>query len=297
MKYVSVTERYDSLDTKNLLDELENFIISMNSEVDEKTVYEKISNILNEKPIFYTNYIINELEGVFYRIRKINSLNLTTNDFWEPPSEIIKCNGRFNEKNEPLLYTTILDFNLAVKESDIQDSDYFLLIKYQNLEQLKLLFSCDKDENAKPFFKTEKSFINYKIITLLLFLLFTAERKDNQLIYKINNYIKKKLYKFNENDFDCLVYRSAKSPNKLNAAFKPESAHKKLKIDEIYYCILENGSIRKLKKILLLENNKIKIVKCKESVMKHSVNGISFNTSDIRTSVSLFYKNDIKKNK
>lgn len=77
----------------------------------------------------------------FYRVRKLTTSFLgeelkSKTDFWSPPPNLITKYQRLNKPNESLLYTA-LDIDTAIAETKIGKGDFFTLIIYENVAELK----------------------------------------------------------------------------------------------------------------------------------------------------------------
>ena len=117
-------ELFKNIDSRKFLEKIRRFrelnIQDMEEQELRAAIFEAIS--WNGKFSYITNIKTYPIGTFFFRIRRLNgkeipNTNLDTyGDFWEPPEECVKKEGRLNKKGESLLYVTPEEPRFLLKE-------------------------------------------------------------------------------------------------------------------------------------------------------------------------------------
>lgn len=134
------------MDPLELVRKIEKFrslnIQSMSSAEITNAIYDTLQ--FNNKFFYIPNIIAYPNKTKFYRIRRLDgdsipNINFQTyNDCWEPPKSCVKKAGRLNKINESLLYTSPQDPTVPLKELQIKDGEFYVLIIYRALSEIKV---------------------------------------------------------------------------------------------------------------------------------------------------------------
>ena len=174
-----------------------------------------------------------------YRIRKLeddlSNQPKVFQDIWHPTAEMVKVNGRVNQKGQPMLYTST-DQITPVYECDVKENNYYTIIQYTVKHGQRLVGYC-VGSDIEPENLSENGKINYKIINDFIVSEFVKPvGKGTEYLYKISNAICQNF--MDMPGCDAYVYPSIAYYKKgLNVAIKPESARQKIIFDCALICI------------------------------------------------------------
>jgi|GEM_PF-1413286 len=176
-----------------------------------------------------------------WRIRRFDYLIKNQSECWEPPrinAKMCRCNA----ENDPVLYISP-KITTPFEELSIIPNTQFYIIKYKTSKPLHLFdinFSKEIPLNkyGNPIFDPN-SIISYQIIREFIRCEFLKPvGKGTEYLHRISGSMCRVW--FNSDDIDGWQYPSVHSPNELNFAIKPSSAHEKLKIEYIHIARLAN---------------------------------------------------------
>lgn len=194
-------------------------------------------------------------DTLFFRVKKLkgsvipNERFCKESDYWETPHCYIDNYGRLNKPYESLLYTCPNDPYLAVQETNIQKDDFFALIKYKALENIKANviggnfdyeLSGTTDKNAIMIHEIYIDFLQNE---------FSRDvGEGTEYLYRISEMIAKEWFDLSPRIAqDGWAYTSVKNKEKYNMCFRPNIAHEVLGLCGAMICKLD-------------ENEKIKIL-------------------------------------
>ncbi|MET4163794.1 hypothetical protein ABIE61_003660 [Marinobacterium sp. MBR-111] len=174
--------------------------------------------------------------GIFYRARRMNRerIELTHNDFWEAPAEVVP-RGRINKPMEPLLYLSPREPYTPIRETHIKNGIPFLLVAYEAIARINV-FGIGVGGGGEGGFSldTEKKL---DIVTEFIKRIFM---KNDDKAYVLTNVISQEVCKF---DYDGWVYPSVANDGGENLCLKL-TAKEKLRVHAAFLCQLEDGNIR-----------------------------------------------------
>ena len=174
----------------------------------------------------------------FYRIRALDKCDRKTpskwmklvSDCWERPADIVKL-GRLNKANEPLLYTVPIDPGIAVEEMKIADGQWFSLIVYEAVEEIKttVIGSFPSDDSHDDFSDDELRKFNMPHDFLIHE--FTRDMgKSTEFLYKLSERITKFYFDLPPHVQDAWEYPSVAKNTGVNVCFRPDDGKSKLKL-------------------------------------------------------------------
>lgn len=169
-----------------------------------------------------------------WRIRKFNYLFKEIEECWEPPKNKAEM-GRCSAPGQPVLYVSE-DIETPFEELNVQPYEQVYAIKYNVVEELRVKRIVPKEFIAKDsnnnLLYDQESMISYQILREFVrseFLRPVGE--GTEYLYKISSSMCRVW--FQSEDSDGWIYPSVQTPLKNNIALKPESARKKLKINDV----------------------------------------------------------------
>ena len=169
-----------------------------------------------------------------WRLRKFNYLIKDVSECWEPPA-VNSTMGRCNAKGSPVLYVSE-KLKTSFEELVIQPNEQVYIIMYKQIKRLNLKRIVSKefkvtDTNGKPFYDDD-SMLSYQILREFVRSEFLKPvGKGTEYLHRISGSMCRVW--FDDKDSDGWLYPSVQSPNDFNIAIKAESAHKKLKIEDV----------------------------------------------------------------
>lgn len=179
--------------------------------------------------------------SLFYRIRRLapddrafplQGMRVEA-DAWAPPASVATMQ-RLNKVGEPLLYTTPLNFAVAIEEMRVPEDEFFSLIVYRAREPIKVaqvgLGHIPPELTDDERFKMEQlnDFLEHE---------FTREvGKGTEHLYQISEIIAKDYFDLPPDAQDAWCYPSVAEREGYNVCFRPEQAREKLDLLGIQFC-------------------------------------------------------------
>jgi len=210
-----------------------------------------------------------------WRLRKFHDLIKDVSECWEPPSGSSKM-GRCNAKGSPVLYVSE-KLKTPFEELFIQPNEQVYVIKYKQIERLNLKRIVSKefnvtDQNGNPIYDKD-SMLSYQILREFVRSEFLKPVGiGTEYLHRISASMCRVW--FATEDSDGWFYPSVQSPDDFNIAIKPESAHKKLEIEDVRIVrMVEKEKVinsRRISESFLPLFNMMKMVV--ESIFKGSIN-------------------------
>ena len=239
-----------SIDSGKLIEKIRKFRALNIKDMKIQEIENAISEVLTWNRVFYylPNMGMYPKGTSFFRIRKLNGSMIPNEnlsiygDFWEPPKSCVKVEGRLNKKGESLLYVTPGDPKVPLKELHIAEGEYYALIKYVALDQIKVnIIGGQYNYNAIGI-TDNKAILNNDLINDFLRDEFSRDvGKGTEYLYKVSEIIAKWYFDLPPEDVqDAWAYSSIQDKEKYNVCFRPEIAHKLLKLEGALICKKEN---------------------------------------------------------
>ena len=235
-KFIELTFSKISIEElKTKLTKLENVL----PKLPEKEVYKELNKIFigEVNGVNSLSFVCHSREykigGFFYRVRRIEQSikYLEHADFWEAPSKFIKP-GRLNKPGEQLLYISP-EPGTSKKEVGIEESDFFLIIRYEALEVITVMSIGFKDDVTNEFTSDTNAKIN--LITNFINRMFL---ENGEHAYKISSVIAQRICGFG--NYDGWVYPSVAHKGGENLCLKL-TAKNKLKVHSASICQVYDG--------------------------------------------------------
>lgn len=235
-----------NIDSGKLVEKIRKFraLNIKNMKIEE--VANAISEVLTWNGVFYylSNMGIYPGGTSFFRVRKLNgSLIPNENlriygDFWEPPESCVKVEGRLNKRGESLLYVTPEDPKVPLKELHIAEGEYYALIKYVALDQVKVNIIGGQYNYSTIGITDKTAILNNDLINDFLRDEFSRDvGKGTEYLYIVSEIIAKWYFDLPPEDVqDAWAYSSIQNKEKYNVCFRPEIAHKLLKLEGALIC-------------------------------------------------------------
>lgn len=212
--------------------------------ISDKDCIKAVSSIFGNVFSFATETKTYEQGTTFFRARAIPSNDTinptqiiqTVGDAWEPPSHIVKVQGRLNSINQSILYCCADDPNLAIDEARARDHTHVAIMVYKSFRPIRVAMLGNYNESTLP--KDHKSNLFYSFL----------EEEFSRIVlpgeegrYSITRAIADTYFNYLEQDAWC--YRSVQSPEKFNVAFLPGRSKFKLGLIGVLICNLSESSI------------------------------------------------------
>lgn len=235
-----------NIDSGKLVEKIRKFraLNIKNMKIEE--VANAISEVLTWNGVFYYLSNIGIYPGgtSFFRVRKLNgSLIPNENlriygDFWEPPESCGQVEGRLNKRGESLLYVTPEDPKVPLKELHIAEGEYYALIKYVALDQVKVNIIGGQYNYSTIGITDKTAILNNDLINDFLRDEFSRDvGKGTEYLYIVSEIIAKWYFDLPPEDVqDAWAYSSIQNKEKYNVCFRPEIAHKLLKLEGALIC-------------------------------------------------------------
>ena len=172
--------------------------------------------------------------STLWRLRKFHHLIRDVSECWEPPSANTKL-GRCNAEGSPVLYVSE-NLRTPFEELFIQTNEQVYIIKYKQIERLNLKIIVPEeldltDQEGNPIYDKD-SMLSYQILREFVRSEFLKPvGLGTEYLHRISGSMCRVW--FDGKDSDGWLYPSVQSSNDLNIAIKTESAHKKLKIEDV----------------------------------------------------------------
>lgn len=226
-----------NIDDNEIKKRIENFRSNAEKGVLKDNIISELTSIFGDLYSCPTEMKRYEIGTTFYRVRSI-PLNDTTiplktigkvEDAWEPPSGIIKVQGRLNDINESILYCCPENFELAIDEARARNNKYVAVMVYKSFRPIWYSVLGDyensglsKDDKTKLFY----SFLNDE------FSIIVNSGEENR--YSITHAIATTFFNLPNQDAWC--YRSVQSSEKFNVAFLPEKSKDCIELVGVMIC-------------------------------------------------------------
>ncbi len=227
--------------------------LNINTLSDEE-LFTEIQRVLLTNNIFtyVTNNAAYARGTLFFRIRKLNSsviseMNFKTlSDFWEPPVKYVDKKGRLNKVGESLLYTSPIDPVVPIKEVGVKDGEWYALIKYTAIKDIKVNIIGGKYDYKAIGFRDDKAIMIHELFNSFLRDEFSRYVEENtEYLYRISERIAKDYFDLPSEVQDAWCYASVQDKQKYNVCFRPEKAHDLLRLNGALICKMESdGEIR-----------------------------------------------------
>lgn len=157
----------------------------------------------------------------------------TESDLWEAPTQFVTRRGRLNEVGESVLYCSIGNPVVAMREARVPGGETFALIRYETTRRAKLTSIADQ---AIPAGLPAELTIVHQAITTFFRDVFTREFTDDDWTYVLSNRIVKDWFDLPPQWVDGWTFPSIVHGQGVNAAFRPDKAHDALQVTGIAYC-------------------------------------------------------------
>ncbi|MBW2006236.1 MAG: RES domain-containing protein [Deltaproteobacteria bacterium] len=234
----------------------------------------ELSSFLDSLETFHVDRV-HQNYSKLWRLRKFDYLIKNVSECWEPPA-VNSIMGRCHAKGSSVLYVS-KNLKTPFEELSVQPDEQVYLIKYKQIKPLNLKRIVSEEfkitnTNGKPFYDDE-SMLSYQILREFVRSEFLKPiGNGTEYLYRISGSMCRVW--FDDKDSDGWLYPSVQSPNDFNIAIKPESARKKLEIEEVRIVQMVNKEdvikSGKIKDSALPFFNMMKMVV--ESIFKSSIN-------------------------
>jgi hypothetical protein len=179
--------------------------------------------------------------SLFYRIRRLATDDRTfplrgmtvEGDAWAPPASVTTIQ-RLNKAGEPLLYTTPLNFAVAIEELRVPEDEFFSLIEYRARTKIKV---AQVGLGTMPLELTGGEHFKMELLNDFLEHEFTREvGKCTEHLYQISEIIAKDYFDLPPDAQDAWCYPSVAQRGGYIACFRPEQAREKLELLGVQIC-------------------------------------------------------------
>lgn len=209
-------------------------------------IYEALS--WNGKIIYLGNIGAYPANTSFFRVRKFSSkIDLVErfksySDFWEPPIDCVTTQDRLNAVGESMLYTSPEDPIVPIKEMRIEKGQLYALIKYDAKEIIRVNQIGRVVDYAELGISSKTAILNHEIVNSFLRDEFSRDvGQGTEYLYRISETIAKDYFDSPSEMQDAWSYASVQDKFKYNVCFRPEVAHRLLRLQGALICKKEDG--------------------------------------------------------
>ena len=212
----------------------------------DSEIREELLKVLmwNERFMYLTNVRQLPKGTVFFRARKLKSSIIPISnfkkysDFWEPPSPAVKEYGRLNKPGESLLYTSLGDPLVPLKEVHINENEWYALINYISKREVKINYIGGEYDYSLIGINDEKAILVHELYNDFLRTEFSRDvGKGTEYLYRISEIIAKDYFDLPPVDIqDAWAYSSIHDKKKYNVCYRPEIAHQVLDLKGAMIC-------------------------------------------------------------
>ena len=154
-------------------------------------------------------------------------------DAWNAPEIFCKL-GRLNKEGESLLYTVPQIPFIAVEEMKVQDNEWFLLIVYESVKDIKANVIGTWDD-SEEFSEDEN--LKMRMINNTLGMIFTKDvGEGTEFLYRASERIAKDYFDLPKEIQDAWCYPSVAAKKGYNVCFRPEVASEVLSLVGVQVC-------------------------------------------------------------
>lgn len=240
--YREVEKNLESLDEYVLQDKIKNFRKLDLKNMKYEDINNEILNVLCDEDSGFS-YIVNgatyQKNTEFFRVRtlnedvRLNQIMQTSQDFWNPPENLVRNFGRLNKIGESLLYTTPGNPLICINELKIEPGKFFVLIKYRAIKDIKVNIIGGEYNYERMNIKSKKAIFIHEMINNFLREEYSREVGiGTEHLYKTSELIAKSFFDLPPEEIqDAWAYISTIDKKSYNVCFRPEIAKKKLKLD------------------------------------------------------------------
>lgn len=232
------------IDPIHVMDKISRFRKLNIDGLNDEELHEEIQKTLlnNNLFVYITNLGSYNKNTVFYRVRRLRSNNISemgfssASDFWEPPSERVPL-GRLNKKGESLLYTCPGYPQTAIQEMHLTEGSYFALIKYIAKAEIKVNIIGGTYDYEEIGFSDKNAIIVHELYNSFLRDEFSRDvGKGTEFLYRVSEIIAKDYFDLPKEVQDAWCYSSVQNKSNYNVCFRPEVAHRLLRLDGAMIC-------------------------------------------------------------
>lgn len=172
----------------------------------------------------------------FYRVRTTSSDDLAPpirsmsriQDCWEPPRDVVPV-GRLNRPGEPLLYTSLHHYLVAVDEMRIKDGECCSVMVYEAVDAVRTPVIGLSHPSIN--WLDEDDAMKMEMVNEFLRNEFTRDvGRGTEYLYRISESIAKTWFDFPPELQDAWCYPSIVDKNSYNVAFRPDKRRERLRL-------------------------------------------------------------------
>ncbi len=217
----------------------------------DQELYQELLNtlLINNLFVYMTNNGTYPENSLFYRVRKLKSSVIgeigfsSLSDYWEPPKNCVSKYGRLNKIGESLLYTSPCNPNVAVKEMRLKENDWYALIRYSAIKEIKVNIIGGVYNYEKMKFTDKKAILIHELYNSYLRDEFSREvGEGTEYLYRVSEKIAKSFFDLPREVQDAWCYSSVQDKQQYNVCFRPDVAHELLRLDGAMICKKEKDN-------------------------------------------------------
>lgn len=214
---------------------------------DDSRIFQRFVDVLSvEGPegsiVRYTNHSLSYPAGqTMWRVRQVHhgsdgavipKMNREA-DLWEAPAHFVSARGRLNDVGESVLYVSIGDPVVAMREARVPAGERFALIRYETARPVTLTAIAP---DLSPDWLPDELIDAHNAVTAFYRDVFTREFAGDTWTYALSNRVAKDWHDLPERIADGWSFPSIAHGKGINAAFRPEKAHQVLTAVGVAYC-------------------------------------------------------------
>lgn len=214
--------------------------------LDDQELLQEIYNVLmwNNNFVYRTNCLAYPVGTPFFRVRRLCGSTIPFpnfniySDFWEPPSDAVINYGRLHKIGEPMLYVTPGDTTVPIKETKVQEGEYYALIHYIANKEVKANIIGGMYDYDAIGFSDRKAITAHETYNNFLYTEFSRDvGVGTEYLYRVSELIAKNFFDLPPREIqDAWAYSSICDKTKYNVCFRPEIAHEVLELKGAMIC-------------------------------------------------------------
>ncbi len=253
-----------SVDILELINRIKHFRSLNIKDLSDNELFEEINKVLlwNDRFNFLILSKFYSANTNFFRVRKLSGSVIpidnfkTVSDMWEPPSNVLKTYGRLNKPYESLLYVALEPLT-AVRETHIKENDFYAVIKYKAIKDIKVVVIGDDYDYSVNGITDKHAITVHEIYNNFFKDEFSRDVGiGTEYLYRISEQIAKSYFDYPPREFqDAWAYCSVQDKTKYNVCFRPDIAHELLELQGAMICKKDNTDNINVRCIAKVDNN------------------------------------------
>lgn len=230
---------YTDSQVNSLQQKINKFKLFNFNNMTEDDIFDKICDVLKISGVLaYTPEICTLRKNeTLYRVRKIeakyfpNSFLKSVSDCWNPPESVVGL-GRLNKAKESLLYTTLGNPLVAMKEARINKQDRFMLMIYKVNRDINfsLIGKNLLNDNCESYSDNVLKVNNIYNEFLNEYFTKAVDKDEDKYYYKLTEILAKRFFSIADEGKNIWGYNTILNNKYINLCFEPKIARNSLEL-------------------------------------------------------------------